>query len=246
MANAKVRESAIQWMNENMEDTKQLVSECNGWDSSLESFYYYQNDEDTWTMLYGDNIAEFARASYYGDWKYQDDLVKIDGYGNLKSCSDYDYENELSESMEEILDAVIECQDNIDVPDELLEILEGEKDDSELEIENEVEDKEFTIRVQPNSDYWDSEEDTPYYVDFQIDGEKEYFLSFDNEEAEQFVQMLQNASEDVYTFEDIVIINNDRLQAFVYGNKHFEFTAEQFEEIAQFIEGRINFLNENE
>ena len=53
---------------------------------------YYVNNEYFFKEMFGDKVDEAVRAVCYGDYNYMDDYVRFNGYGNLDSCSEYEYE----------------------------------------------------------------------------------------------------------------------------------------------------------
>lgn len=114
-----------------VDELKELVDACNSWNGSLDHLRVYDNDEDFFSM-YSDNVMEVVRAISYGNYNYNDDYVRLNGYGNLESIDSYDYDKLLEESKEEIIDAAI---DNLD-ESEVMDILDiGEEDLWDLEEE---------------------------------------------------------------------------------------------------------------
>ena len=50
--------------------------------------YIYENEEYTLNEMFN-SVDEALRAAYYGDYRYGDDYVMFNAYGNLVSFSDY-------------------------------------------------------------------------------------------------------------------------------------------------------------
>lgn len=70
----------------------------------------YNHDEDFYSMFFGGNPMESARAAYYGEYNYHHEYVRFNGYGNLETF-DYMTVNNLPD----ILDNICECiNDNFD------------------------------------------------------------------------------------------------------------------------------------
>lgn len=111
-------ESLKEYLINNVSVLKDLVSEINSWDGSLDYLEYYNNDEEFFNVFFASNPSEAVRATYYGDYNYMDDYVKFNGYGNLESCSEYDFEEELKSNVDEIIDRAIDEKDNIYIYDE--------------------------------------------------------------------------------------------------------------------------------
>jgi hypothetical protein len=111
---------------ENTETLKEIVSQINGYDGSLDSLEYYENDE-YFFELYFSNPAEAVRAAHFGNYNYSDDFVKFNGYGNLDSYTEHEVEEELKSSIDEILKRMEALEGKIDIYDaELEEIMEHE------------------------------------------------------------------------------------------------------------------------
>lgn len=91
----------------NMDDYNDFLRENNYSDDEI--FY---NDEDFFNTFFSSPL-EAVRASYYGDYNYNDNFVKFDGYGNLDSA---DYLDDLMDLKDEYWEAYIE--ENIDWEDE--------------------------------------------------------------------------------------------------------------------------------
>ncbi|XAG95942.1 hypothetical protein U9I18_000234 [Bacillus phage KKP_4048] len=116
---------------ENMEELQNVVREINAWDGSLEHLDYEYNDEEFFNVFFEGKPMEAVRAVFYGDYRYMDDYVKFDGYGNLESASEYEVENELKESIDEIMDALEINFHNLRLSDELTALINGEKEKEE-------------------------------------------------------------------------------------------------------------------
>jgi len=55
--------------------------------------YIYNNDESFFADYFSGNPMEIARAISFGDYRYQDEFVKFNGYGNLESFQEYNVGN---------------------------------------------------------------------------------------------------------------------------------------------------------
>ncbi|AXH71048.1 hypothetical protein BSP38_006 [Bacillus phage BSP38] len=113
----------------NMEELKDVVREVNSWNSGLEHLDYQYNDEDFFNTYFEGKPMEAVRAAHYGDYHYMDDYVKFDGYGNLKSVSEYDMEEELKESIDEIMNALESDFPNLCLSDELTALINEEEEE---------------------------------------------------------------------------------------------------------------------
>ena len=100
-----------------------VVRELNSWNACLDYLDVYENDEEFFNIFFENKPAELARAIYYGDFNYNDNYIKFNGYGNLKTFSEYDYEELLKENIEEIIECLIEYVGHISIYNEELDDL---------------------------------------------------------------------------------------------------------------------------
>lgn len=118
----------------NEEILLEVVSELNSWNSCLENLDFWENDEEFFNTFF-DNPMDAIRATYYGNYNYNDDYVKFNGYGNIDSYSEYERIEEIKDNIDDIVDNLIECYYNIYINEELenliLELLEEEEEEEE-------------------------------------------------------------------------------------------------------------------
>lgn len=110
----------------NIEEVGAIVSEINSIDGSLEYLDYWENDEEFFNTFFSSNPMEVARTIYYGDYRYCDDYVKFDGYGNLETIDQYGLENKYREYIDEIVDSLLEHYQKMCISDELIKLIEEE------------------------------------------------------------------------------------------------------------------------
>ena len=106
-----------------LDTLKDVISELNIWNACLYYLEVYENDEEFFNMFFEGKPAELARAIYYGDFNYNDEYIKFNGYGNLETFSKYDYEELLEENIEEITENLIEYAEYISIGNEALDDL---------------------------------------------------------------------------------------------------------------------------
>jgi len=116
---------------DNMDELRQVVSEINSWDGSLESLDVYENDEEFFNVYFEGRPMEAVRAAQYGEYSYTDEYVRFNGYGNLESMSEYDYEEEMKDSIDDIVDELIDKRSHLYLSDELEELLDELLDEEE-------------------------------------------------------------------------------------------------------------------
>ena len=106
-----------------LDTLKDIVRELNSWNACLDYLDVYNNDDEFFDMFFEGKPAELARAIYYGDFNYNDEYIKFNGYGNLKTYSEYGYEKLLKENIEEIIECLIEYVEYISIGNEELDDL---------------------------------------------------------------------------------------------------------------------------
>lgn len=116
---------------ENMEELKDVVREVNSWNGELGHLDYQPNDEDFFNAYFEGRAMDAVRAAVYGDYNYTNDYVRFDGYGNLKSVSEYDLEEELKDNMDEIMDALESEYHHLTLSDELTALINEEMEEEE-------------------------------------------------------------------------------------------------------------------
>ena len=130
MKKEKIREYLLN----NEETLLDVVSELNSWNGCLENLEFWENDEEFFNTFFDDPM-EAIRATYYGDYNYNDEYVKFNGYGNIDSYSEYERIEEIKDNIDDIVDNLIECYYNIYINEELesllLELLEEEEEEEE-------------------------------------------------------------------------------------------------------------------
>jgi hypothetical protein len=95
----------------NFEEVMDIVISINGYDESLSYLEYYYNDEDFFNIYFGINTLDAVRAVCFGDYNYNDDFVRFNGYGNLESACQYEVMMAYDENKEDIADKIIELAD---------------------------------------------------------------------------------------------------------------------------------------
>ena len=127
MKKEKIREYLLN----NEETLLDVVNELNSWNNCLENLDFWENDEEFFNTFFN-NPMEAIRATYYGNYNYNDEYVKFNGYGNIDSYSEYERIEEIKDNIDDIVDNLIECYYNIYINEELenllLELLEEEEE----------------------------------------------------------------------------------------------------------------------
>lgn len=91
----------------NFEECYQLVAELNGYDNSLANINYYYNDEEFFAMVYGTNVMDAVRDVCFGDYRYNDDYVRLNAVGHLESACKYEVMAAYDLYKDEIADCIL-------------------------------------------------------------------------------------------------------------------------------------------
>lgn len=116
-----------------LDELKEMVSDINSWNGQLEDLDYFENDEYFFRDFFGDKVDEAVRAVCYGNYEYMDDYVKFNAYGNLDSCSQFEYDKEIKDNAEEIVEAYIENIDNMyngDIKNKIEILIRSDEDET--------------------------------------------------------------------------------------------------------------------
>ena len=117
----------------NEEELRNIVQEINSYNGSLDNLNFYENDEDFFNTFFADNPMEVARATFYGNYKYCDQYVRFNGYGNLESFDEYEAMKEIKAYIDDIVTCLLECWEELYIDDQLVELLEEEEEEEEEE-----------------------------------------------------------------------------------------------------------------
>lgn len=121
-------ESIKNYLLGNEEELLSIVQDINGYNGSLDHLNFYENDEDFFNSFFSDNPIEVARATFYGNYKYCDQYVRFNGYGNLESFDDYEIIQEIKYYIDEVVNNLLECWEELYLSDDqLVELLEEEE-----------------------------------------------------------------------------------------------------------------------
>lgn len=111
----------------NVRELEQLATTINAWNGELDYLMVFENDEEFFNTYFTNNPAEAVRASQFGDYNYNDEYVRFDGYGNLKSYDEWEYEELLKRNVDEVIRVLKECEDCCWIDEKVFQMLEDEK-----------------------------------------------------------------------------------------------------------------------
>lgn len=123
-----MKEKLKEYLLENDETLKDVVSEINLYNGELDYLDYQTNDEEFFEIYFNKKM-DVARAICYGNYNYCDDYVKFDAYGNLESCNEYEYTRILQDYIDEIIDALIENYKYLPITDDKIDAIIEESEE---------------------------------------------------------------------------------------------------------------------
>lgn len=109
---------------ENINELKSLVSEINGYNGSLDYLEVWENEEYAINELFT-SPYEALKSVYYGYYNINDDLIKFNDYDNIESLNECEYEDELKENIDDIVEELLACYIKIFISDELYVLIEN-------------------------------------------------------------------------------------------------------------------------
>lgn len=110
----------------------EMVQEVNMWDGTLEHLNYIDMDKFD-EYLSHLSPTDLANRIYYGDFNPNDDYFSFNGYANLVSWTQWEYEAELTTYKYEIVERFIEVYERGNIETTYQEILNILDDDIEEE-----------------------------------------------------------------------------------------------------------------
>ena len=91
-----------------VEQLELMVREMNAWDGSFDNLAVYENDDEFFQIFFESKVMEAVRAVSYGDYNYMEEYVRLNGYGNIESLSEYEWHQELKDEADDIVEQYLE------------------------------------------------------------------------------------------------------------------------------------------
>lgn len=117
-----------------------MVRDCISYDGYFEDLDVWEFDEEFFEVFFNNkNAMDVCSATVFGDVSWGDDYIHFDAYGNLESMSKYEFEQNVEDAREEIIEHFIELyeENNVDIYDNYLKNLIDEYINTEEEEEEE-------------------------------------------------------------------------------------------------------------
>lgn len=107
----------------NLDELKGVVGEINAYNGSLDYLEVYDNNEYTINELFYNNPYEALERCWYGSYNINHSLIKFNGYGNIETLSDDEYEIELKDNIDDILQELLKVFNKIDVSEQIYNLI---------------------------------------------------------------------------------------------------------------------------
>ena len=108
----------------NMEALREVVAELNSWNSCLDYLEVFDMEELD-DALEGYTPTEVANKIFYGNFNPNDNYVRFNAYANLESFNEWELEDEYKHYIDEIVEALLDNIDDIEIyDDELQELID--------------------------------------------------------------------------------------------------------------------------
>ena len=97
----------------NSEEIKNIIAEINNCNGSFANFEVFDNDKYFFNDIFYGSKYELVEKIANGSYRIEDELVRLDCYGDIESLSRREYEEELKENIDEIIEELIGCYDDL-------------------------------------------------------------------------------------------------------------------------------------
>lgn len=126
LTRAMIVEKMERYLEGNIEEARDIASQVNGWDLSLEELYVYDMYEfDDIIDSRELGATELLDKVQYGDFNTNDDYFKFDGLDNLISYKEWEYEELVRENIPEIVDRYIDVAGHVYADAEMEALMEA-------------------------------------------------------------------------------------------------------------------------
>ena len=103
----------------NKEILSDIICELNSWNLCLDYLLYYENDDEFFDAY----PSEVIRATHLGNYNFNDNYVKFNGHGNVVSFNEEEINEEIKNSIDDIVNCLIEYHNYITINNKDLENL---------------------------------------------------------------------------------------------------------------------------
>lgn len=91
-----------------------LIDEINSYNGALEFLWIWENEKEFFDTFFFKNPYEAARAIYYGSYAFTDPYVRFNAFGNIESLTEYEFEEDFKDYIDEIIESLEEVEIDLD------------------------------------------------------------------------------------------------------------------------------------
>ena len=126
LTRAMIVEKMERYLEENIKEARDIASQINGYDESLEELYVYSMYEFDDVMECADiKGMELINKVEHGDFNSSDSYFKFDGLANLISYTEFEYEQLVFDYIHEIVERYIELAGHVYADAEMEALMEA-------------------------------------------------------------------------------------------------------------------------
>lgn len=97
-----------------------MVDYINGYNGYFDNLRVSYNDEDFFNTYSHNNPMEAVRSVSFGEYNFNDEYVRFNGYDNLETLDEYDLYRELRENKEDIIDEYLRLVEANSIDDDCI------------------------------------------------------------------------------------------------------------------------------
>lgn len=97
-----------------------MVDYINGYNGYFDNLRVSYNDEDFFNIYFHNNPMEAVRSVSFGEYNFNDEYVRFNGYGNLETLDEYGLYRELRENKEDIIDEYLRLVEANSIDDDCI------------------------------------------------------------------------------------------------------------------------------
>lgn len=100
-----------------LDEKIEMLNQINGYNGMFDYLEYWENDEDFFNIYYGNNPMNAVRATFYGNYRYYDEYVTINVYGNIESYDKWTIEEKINDELDDIIEEFVNLLEEMNVAD---------------------------------------------------------------------------------------------------------------------------------
>lgn len=115
----------------------EMTDEVNGYNGGLDHLRVSYNDEEFFNTYFHNNPMGAVRSVSFGEYNFNDEYVRFNGYGNLVTLDEWQLHRELRESKEDIIDEYLRLLEENSIDDDCISDFISDLEEEEEQEEGE-------------------------------------------------------------------------------------------------------------